>query len=210
MSLRLRLALCALVALSVSFPAAAEQETYRFDPVHSQVWFGVSHLRFSHPLGRLKIKDGWFQFDPEDWKNARVDVELDLASVDMGDGKWNDAIKSGQFFDTGRWPTARFISKSVKESDGTSGTIHGDLTLHGVTRPVDVEYKLNRVGNDPYTFKNKAGFSAHAKIKRGDFGMKRYEDVVGEDIELIIEIEGIRDRDATKANAEEKPDAAKE
>ena len=199
------LAACLLLG-ALSLDASAEPETYRFDPVHSQIWFGVSHERLSHPLGRLKIKDGWFQFDPEDLGHAKVYVEVDLASVDMGDAKWSDTIKSGQFFDTGRFPTARFTSKSVTETDQTSGTIHGDLMLHGVTRPVDVEFKLNRVGNDPYTFKHKAGFSAHAKLSRYDFDMKRFQDVVGESVELIIEIEGIRDGGAAKAAEETKPD----
>ena len=86
--------------------------------------------------------------------------------------------------------------------------MHGDLTLHGVTRPVDLEYKLNRVGNDPYTFHRKAGFSARATIRRGDFGMKRYEDVVGETVELRIEVEGIRDRDAASDKDKGKTDGA--
>jgi polyisoprenoid-binding protein YceI len=198
----------ALLLGALPLEAAADAETYRFDPVHSQVWFSVSHERLSNPLGRLHVKGGWFQFDPDDLADARVDVEIDLASVDMGDGKWNDTIKSGQFFDVGRWPTARFVSRKVTETeDGAAGVIHGDLTLHGVTRPIDVDFKLNRVGNDPYTFKQKAGFSARAKLSRGDFGMKRYQDVVGDTVELIIEIEGIRDRDAAKNAVEKKPDA---
>lgn len=196
-------AVIAAAALSLAVPARAEPETYRFDPVHSQVWFRVSHLRFSNPLGRLHIREGWFQFDPKDWTGARVDVTLDLASVDMGDAKWDDTIKSGQFFDVGRWPTARFYSTKVEATDASSGVIHGELVLHGTTRPVDVEYTLNRVGNDPYAFKQKAGFSARAKIDRRDFGMKRYQEVVGDDIEIMIEIEGIRDRNAAAPAAKE-------
>src|SRR5690242_20618312 len=110
-----------------SLDARAAPETYRFDPVHTQIWFQVSHENLSHPLGRLRIKDGWFQFDPNDIANAKVYAEVDLASVDMGDRKWNDTIKSGQFFDTGRFATARYTSKSVTPKDKTSGTIHGDL-----------------------------------------------------------------------------------
>ena len=196
-----------------SLDARAAPETYRFDPVHTQIWFSASHEGLSHPQGRLRVMDGWFQFDPDDIAKASVYVEVDLASVDMGDQKWSDAIKSGQFFDTGRFPTARYTSKSVTPKDKTSGTIHGDLILRGVTRPVDVEFKFNKVGNDPYTFKRKAGFSATAKLNRNDFDMKRFQDVVGQEVDLTLVIEGIRDDGAAKQNAkpdEKKDDAGKE
>ncbi|GAA0707635.1 YceI family protein [Dokdonella soli] len=189
------------MALSLLFPtpARAVPETYRFDPVHSQVWFSVGHQRFSHPQGRLRIKEGWFQFDDKDWSASRVDVAIDLASADMGDAKWNDTVRSGQFLDVGRWPTAHFVSRSVEKRDATHGMIHGDLNFHGETKPIDVAFTLNRIGNDPYAFKQKAGFSASATLHRFEFGMKRYADVVSEAVELRLEIEGIRDGDAAKS-----------
>jgi polyisoprenoid-binding protein YceI len=97
----------------------------------------------------------------------------------------------------------------VTPKDKTSGTIHGDLILHGVTKAIDVDFKFNRVGNDPYTFKRKAGFSATAKLNRNDFDMKRFQDVVGQDIELTLVIEGIKDDGAAK-QSEKKDDAGKE
>jgi polyisoprenoid-binding protein YceI len=192
-----------------SLDARAAPETYRFDPVHTQIWFSASHEGLSHPLGRLRVKDGWFQFDPDDIASARVYVEIDLASVDMGDQKWSDTIRSGQFFDTGRYPTARYTSTSVTPKDKTSGTIHGDLILHGVTKPIDVDFRFNRAGNDPYTFKRKAGFSATAKLNRNDFDMKRFQDVVGLDVELTFVVEGIRDNGAAK-QADAKPPEKKD
>ena len=192
-----------------SLDARAAPETYRFDPVHTQIWFSASHEGLSHPLGRLRVKEGWFQFDPNDIASAKVYVEIDLASVDMGDQKWSDTIKSGQFFDAGRFPTARYTSTSVTAKDKTSGTIHGDLSLHGVTKPIDVEFKFNRVGNDPYTFKRKAGFAATAKLNRNDFDMKRFQDVVGQDVELTLVIEGIKDDGAAK-QSDAKPDEKKD
>ena len=175
--------------------ANAAPETWRFDPVHSQVWFSAEHQHFSHPVGRLRIADGWFQFDPDDWSASRADVLIDMNSLDLGDAKWNAAVKSSQFLDTERWPTAHFVSRSVDKTDAMHGVIHGDLTLHGETRPVDVAFTLNRVATDPYAFKRKAGFSATATLQRSAFGMKRYADVVSEDITLRFEIEGVRARD---------------
>lgn len=209
------IALAASTAVGAWSPGArAAPETYRFDPVHTQIWFSASHEGLSHPLGRLRVKGGWFQFDPDDIAKASVYIEIDLASVDMGDKKWSDTIKSGQFFDAERYPTARYTSKSVTPKDKTSGTIHGDLILHGVTKPIDVEFKFNKVGNDPYTFKRKAGFSATAKLNRSNFDMKRFQDVVGQDIELTLVIEGIKDDGAAKPSDakpdEKKDDAGKE
>lgn len=180
--------------------AAAAPETWRFDPVHSQVWLRVDHQHFSHPQGRLRIKDGWFAFDEKNWGASRVDVSIDLTSLDLGDTKWNDAVKSSQFLDTARWPDARFASDRVEQIDARHGVIHGELTLHGATRPVDVAFTLNRIGNDAYAFTRKAGFSATATVHRFDFGMTRYKDVVGNDIELHMEIEGLRDHNAAPAS----------
>lgn len=186
----------AALALALPTLALAAPETYRFDPVHSQVWFRADHQGFSHPLGRVRIKDGWFQFDEQDWSASRVDVELDMTTADMGDAKWNETIQSGQLLDTGRWPTARYISRSVEKTDATHGVIHGDLTLHGATRPVDVAFTLNSIAPDPYAFKRKAGFSASATLPRSAFGIKRYVGVIGENIQILLEIEGLRDNAA--------------
>lgn len=194
-----------LAALFVAPIARAAAEVYRFDPVHTQIWFTADHQRFSHPQGRFHVKSGWFQFDEKDWSNARTYIEIDMTSADMGDTKWSDMVRSGQFLETERWPTASFTSKSVEKKGDKTGVIHGDLTLHGTTKPIDVEFTVNRIGTDPYQFKQKAGFSAKAVLHRSDFGIKRYADVVGENIELRFEIEGIRDsgaapKDETKSD----------
>jgi polyisoprenoid-binding protein YceI len=197
-----------VLAISAFFAAPAARaaaEVYRFDPVHTQIWFTADHQHFSHPQGQLRVKSGWFQFDDKDFSSGRVDVEIDMTSADMGDAKWSDMVKSGQFLDAARWPTARFTSKSVEKKGDRNGVIHGDLTLHGVTRPIDVEFTLNRIGNDPYQFKQKAGFSAKAVVPRSEYDMKRYADVVAENIELRFEIEGIRDNGAATSE-EKKPD----
>lgn len=194
--------LLAIASLLPSF-AAGSPETYRFDPVHTQVWFSGDHQKFSHPLGRLRIKDGWFQFDAKDWSASRVDVSIDLASADMGDAKWSDTVKSGAWLDAARWPTARFVSRSVEQKDATHGVIHGELAFHGETKAVDVAFTLNRIGNDPYALHQKAGFSASATLQRFDFGMTRYKDVVGDAIALRFEIEGVRDDHAATPPPEE-------
>lgn len=182
--------------------ALAAPATYRFDPVHTQVWFTASHDGYSHPLGRLRVAEGWFVFDPDDWSGGRVDVILDMTSVDLGDGKWSEAVMSGQFLDAERWPRARFTSRSVEKTGADTGIVHGTLELHGERQPVDVAFTLNRVGNDPYTFRHKIGFSATASLDRFAFGMQRFKDVVGATVDLRLEIEGIRESDSVPSPAD--------
>jgi len=200
------LSLCTMLASAgIAFAVAvfgpprmvhADADVYRFDPVHSQVWFAADHQRFSKPQGRLRIKDGWFRFDPADWTSAKVDVVIDLASVDLGEPKWNAMVASGQFLDAARWPTARYVSTTIEPRDATHARVHGELDFRGVKKPLDLDVTFNRVGTDPYAFKRKAGFSASATLDRLMFGMDRYKDVVAAAVELRFEIEGIRDRNA--------------
>lgn len=206
---RMRIAWLSIVLALAALAAAPARaaDVYRFDPVHSQIWFTADHQHFSHPQGRLRIKDGWFELDEKNWAAARVVVEIDTASADLGDPKWNATVQGGSFLDAERFPVARYVSRSVEKTGEREGVIHGDLTLRGRTRPVDVEFTLNRIGNDPYLFKQKAGFSATAVLHRSDFGMQRYAEVVGEDIALRFEIEGIRDGATAKESKEAKPDA---
>jgi polyisoprenoid-binding protein YceI len=182
--------------------AFAAPVTYRFDPVHTQVWFSASHDGYSHPLGRLRVAEGWFVFDPDDWSAGRVDVILDMTSVDLGDGKWSEAVMSGQFLDAERWPRARFTSHGVEKTGADTGIVHGTLELHGERQPVDVAFTLNRVGNDPYTFRHKIGFSATASLDRFAFGMQRFKEVVGATVDLRLEIEGIRESDSVPSPAD--------
>lgn len=172
--------------------ASARPATYRFDTDHSQVLFSVSHEDFSRPVGRLRIAGGWFTFDPDDWSASRVDISIDLATVDLGDPKWNDAVESPQFLDANHWRTARYTGGKVERSGDKTGIIHGTLDFHGHVAPVDVSFTLNRIGNDPYAFAAKAGFSARAKISRSAFGLTRFRDVVGDEVDLRFEIEGLR------------------
>lgn len=189
--------------LGMASPVSAKGlVSYRFEPVHSQVLFFVSHLGFSHGVGRVKLGPGGFRFDADDWSTAQVDVVIDVTTLDMGDTKWTDKVRSSQFLHVERFPQARYRSRSVEKTGANTGMIHGDLTLHGKTGPVDLQVVFNKTGRDPYTFKVKAGFTAHGLLKRSAFGLDRYQGVIGEDVELRIEIEGVKDANPS-ANPQE-------
>ena len=186
--------LIAILALPV-FAHGASRD-FRFDLVHTQVYVSANHLGYSHPQGRLHVKSGWFRFDGDDWTQAKVDVLIDAASIDMGDAKWNEALRSGDFLASGRYPTVHYVSTRVEKTGDNKGTVHGNLTLLGVTRPMDLQVTFNRAGADPYTLKWTAGFSADATLRRSDFGIKKYLPDVGDAVTIHIEAEGLRDGDA--------------
>ncbi|MGB4859200.1 MAG: YceI family protein [Dokdonella sp.] len=186
-------ALASLLLTTATASHASELQRYRFDPTHSQIVFFVSHLGFSQAIGRLRLGPGHFSFDEEDWSRSTVDVAVNLDSLDMGDAKWTDAVKAGQLLDVARYPQARFMSRTVEKVGGNKGVIHGELALHGKTVPLDLAVTFNKAARDPYTFKDKVGFSASTTLQRGEFGIKRYQGVIGEAVEVRIEVEGIPD-----------------
>ncbi|MEP6482818.1 MAG: YceI family protein [Rudaea sp.] len=171
---------------------------FRFDTVHTQIYFSIDHNGYSKSTGRFAVKSGFFSFD-DDWSKSRVDATIDIASLDMGNVGWSDKLKSS-FFDSTTYPTAHFVAKSVEKTGERSGVIHGELTLLGKTKPVDLQLTFNRAAADGYTLHYVAGFSATGTLKRSAWGMTRSANDIGDDVVLRIEVEGIRDGDAQKHN----------
>jgi polyisoprenoid-binding protein YceI len=183
---------------------AAAGDDYRLDPVHTQVSVCVSHLGYTHSCGRLHVKSGSFHFDAGDWSSAALNVTLDTASLDMGDPGWSDKVRTA-FLDTTRYPEARYSSKRAEKSGDHGGVVHGALTLLGRTQPVDLQVTFNRAGRDGYTLHYIAGFSASATFKRSAFGMTRDIPDVGDQVDVRIEAEGLRDKDAqVQSSADDK------
>ena len=166
--------LFAAALLAASAPAAAKPERFVLDPVHTQVYFLASHLGFSHSLGKFAKFSGSFTFDRDDWSVAQLDATVDIASLYMGDAAWEKKLLSDSFFDVARHPTARFVATRLVR-DGTSdrGRLEGELTLHGVTKPVTFDVTLNRIGVHSFSFRYVAGFSARTTIRGSDFGIDR-------------------------------------
>jgi len=189
MPLRPLIATC-LCAFFAAAPLHAE--SWKLDPLHTQVRFGVDHLGFSRTMGLFSIGQGNLQFDPGHWETATLEVSIDLGSLWLGDAKWQDTVKSWQFLQVKKWPQARYVSRTVEKTGAQEGIIHGELTLHGKTMPVDVAFHLNKIGNDKYTFKHTAGFAATARFQRSAFGMDKLLSAVGDEITLDIAVEAQR------------------
>lgn len=185
-------------SLSLTLFAAAPQlraagETFAIDPVHTRVGFQVSHAGFSNPLGTFSGVRGQLEFDEADWSQARVDVSVPLATLDLGDAEWNGKILDATFFDAKKFPEARFVSTRVDKTGERTASIHGDLTLHGVTRPVTLDATFNVLKRHPLTLRRTVGFSATTTLSRAAFGIDAWKNLVGDEVSILIEVEAKRD-----------------
>jgi len=189
---------CACLPLATLQAAPA---TYRYDTTHSQILFSIDHNGFSRPFGRLHIARGWLRFDPDDWSQSATELDIDLDSLDMGDAAWSDAVKKPAFLDTATNRYAHFVSTSVERKDDTHGVLHGNLTLRGVTKPVELAFTANRRGTTIYGMHTTAGFSATTMLNRDDFGMTSNANSVGHGVSVWLELEAVQD-DKAQSNKE--------
>ena len=187
--------LSALLALLACLPAVAgEPARYAFDPVHTRVMFAIDHAGFSKAIGTISGSQGSLHFDVEDWASARIDVVVPMHRLDMGDSGWSASVFAPRFLDVKRHPQARFVATDgLQRQLANRGRACGQLTLHGVTRPLCLDVVLNKAGRYPLPpFRRTIGFSATATLKRSDYGMTSWQSLVGDDIELRIEAELFR------------------
>ena len=186
-------------ALLMCGAAVAKPESYTLDPVHTRVAFQVSHAGFSNPVGSFSGTTGTLEFDDKDWTGARLSAQIPIATLELGDDEWQKKILDRTFFDAEKFPEARFVSTRVEPTGATTANVTGDLTLHGVTRPVTLAVTLNALKRHPLTLKRTAGFSATATLSRKEFGMAAWKSVVGDEVRLIIEAEAVRSREDADA-----------
>lgn len=186
----------ACLLLLVATTAHAEGVTYALDPVHTRVMFAVSHAGFSNPMGTVSGTTGTFVFDPDDWASARVEASIPLERLELGDAKWNEAALGRSFLDAKQYPVATFVSTQVTPVDPTHAKITGNLTLRGVTRPVELDVVFHQARRHPLPpFRRTAGFSATTTLSRKAFAITSWPSVVGDAVEIRIEAEGTRTRE---------------
>ena len=180
----------AAAVLSLSLASAAQaSDSYAFDPNHTNVLFHDNHFGFSSPSGHFGIKDGTLTLDEQDPAKSAVDVTIDTTSLVTGNPKFDEHIKSADSLDAGKFPTATFKSSKVEVTGKDTAKVSGDLTLHGVTKPVTLDVKLNKEGEHPMTKKKAVGFSASTTVKRSDFGVVKYVPDVADEVKIEIEAE---------------------
>lgn len=172
--------------------ARAEVERYEFDKAHTQIIFATNHLGFSNSHGKFLDFDGFFNFNRAEPEKSDVDVTIKTTSIDMDDKKWNDHMKNEDFFDVEKYPTMAFKSTSIEKTSDNTAKITGDLTILETTKPAVLDVTFNKAGVHPFNQKYVAGFSATAAIKRSDYGMTYGLPMIGDDVSITIEVEGLR------------------
>jgi polyisoprenoid-binding protein YceI len=184
--------------------AFGEAGTYKADPTHTSITWRVGHLGLSKYTARFTTFDATLQFNPEDLAANSVDVTIDPLSVEtdfQGDYKgthkdspyasWNEDLgKSPVWFNGTAFPQITFKSTGVTQTSPNAGTVTGDLTFLGVTKPVTLDVTYNGMVQLPWTpDQDRIGFSATTTLKRSDFGMTSNLEFIGDDVEVIIETE---------------------
>jgi polyisoprenoid-binding protein YceI len=173
-------------------PDAAPSGTYSMDASHTSVLFSVSHLGFSHYFGRFNTAEGTLEYDAANPENSKIDVKITVASIDTNNEVLEKKLVSDSWFDAEKFPTATFTSTKVEKLTESTGKVTGDLTLHGVTKPVTLEVTFNGGGVNPFINAPQLGFSARGLIKRSEFGITEYVPMVGDDAALTLETELVK------------------
>lgn len=167
---------------------------YVVDSAHSSVNFVVRHM-ISKTRGQFNDFEGAFSFDSKKLDASKVSFMAKAASIDTNNQKRDEHLRSGDFFDVEKYPTLSFASRKLTPKGKNTYKLDGDLTIHGVTKPVSFEVEYSGEDKDPWG-NVKAGFSAATKVNRKDFGLtwnKALDSggiVVGEEVEIRLEVEG--------------------
>jgi polyisoprenoid-binding protein YceI len=182
-----------VLAMALPMMAVAQTSTWSPDKAHSEVIFSILHMSLSKVHGRFGISGGQIQWNEADITKSTVNVTIDVASVDTGVAPRDTDLKSSSMFDAAQFPTATFVSTSVAKT-GNGLTVNGNLTLHGVTKPVVLLVEGPTGPAQGMGGKMHAGFSATTTISRAafDLGTKYPAAVLGDDVHLNIDLDVVK------------------
>lgn len=160
---------------------------YEVDSRHTQVNWQVNHFGFNDYFGLFGDVTGSLDIDPANLATAKVDVTIPITSVATSSAGLTTHLQSPDFFDVAKFATARFVSTEVAV-DGQRAVIKGDLTMLGVTKPVELESRFEGAGANPMNKKATIGFHASTTIKRSEWGITKYVPMVGDEVKLRISV----------------------
>ena len=177
--------------LGISSLANAADYTIDTEGMHAFVNFRVQHLGLSWLYGGFKDFKGGFSYDRDAPQDAKASVVIQAASLDTNHAERNKHLRSSDFLDVEKYPEIRFTSTQYRPSGADTGTLYGNLTLHGVTKPVAIKVEKLGEGKDPWGG-YRAGFLGTTEINRSDFGVDKNLGPSSEKIEITLSVEGVR------------------
>ena len=185
-------AVAAVLALAAALPVRAA-ETYAIDieGQHAFIEFRIKHLGYSWLYGRFNDFDGLFTIDRENPANSSVEIEIETASVDTNHAERDKHLRGKDFLDVSKHPKASFVSTGIEQTGDGTGVITGDLTLNGVTKPVELEVEEIGHGPDPWGG-YRAGFLGTTTLTLADFDIDFDLGPAARTVELTLSVEGVR------------------
>ncbi len=172
---------------------------YKSDTSHAYITFSYDHQGYSRPWLRWRSWTGELSWDPAAPEKSSITAVIDVASIDSGVDKFDEHLKSADFFDVAVHPQITFKSTGVTLNGPATAKVVGDLTIKGVTKPVTLDVKINRAADDDFAKGYKLGFSGKTAIKRSEFGVDKYTPFVGDDVEIVIEAEFVMPKEPAPA-----------
>ena len=168
--------------------STAPSGTYKAEAGHAYIAFSYDHQGYSKPILRWGEFDGTVVLNADSPENSTVSVTIPVASIDSGVEAFNGHLTGAGFFDAETYPTITFKSTDINQIITGSGQLTGDLTIKGITKPITLTTKLNKVGQNFRSGADMFGISATGSLNRGDYGLDKYLPV-GEYVNLMIEVE---------------------
>lgn len=191
--MKFRTIIATTLAAAILLPAQALAETYLIDTkgAHAFIQFRIQHLGYSWLSGRFNTFSGKFNYDENNPGEASVEVKIDPASIDTNHAERDKHLRSDDFLDVKKFPEAGFKSTSFTEKGDGNAELKGNLTLHGVTRPITLDVQHVGHGDDPWGGYRR-GFEATTKIALADYGIKYNLGPKSKEVYLTLSVEGIR------------------
>lgn len=172
-------------------PAKVPKGDYALDPRHASLVVKIPHMGgFSRYTMRFNKLSGSFAYDPANWQTTKVVIAVDPKSIDTGDGLFSKTVAG--YFEPDKYPVIRFDSTALVGNADGKGQLTGDLTFHGVTKPVTLDVEFNGVGPSLLGIGTRMGFSGTGRIKRSEFGVTGGRPFAGDMVDLIFEVEFVK------------------
>lgn len=176
-------------AQMVTAPAAVQAGAYKLDPDHGKITWSINHFGFSTYIGQFATVNAKMKLDPKNLGATMLEATVDTASLGTLNAVLDKHLKSPEFLDTAKFPTATFKATKVTLTGEKTADIAGDLTLHGVTKPIVLHATFNQAGPNPMIKTYQLGFAGSAKIRRSEFGITAYVPNISDEVTLTMEAE---------------------